>query len=352
MSLRNNSFSSLEMSSPSSDGECSSPPIITISESATSEEESGPAGSIGSVLSSNEHLSSPDWRSSAHLVEDKCLWRSVWGSVGSINSIRLSAEGFTKINPATNCNDDHLLNVSPCGDTDFVTQRRDPTDGSPDFFYVYGYFFYDLGIKLPFSPFICHILSWLNVAPCQLLPNAWGFIRCFEILCEHHSVTPTYPLFFYFYKTVTSKPTSVKWVPLLARKGRSLFTPLKSHYKVWQKKFFKVADSPEIPNLFRDSENRPLFPFYWTKNPRRNINVEFEALELSERGTACYLMSLPTFPGNELVLAAKDKIVPYFFSKFPMLVTCLFLLSYANLCFCIPTQLLWVRVRLIPTPEV
>ncbi|XP_057439358.1 uncharacterized protein LOC130731171 isoform X1 [Lotus japonicus] len=303
MSTQNFSISSLELTSPSTEGEVSAPTVIEIQSSPSTHEDSGPAGSVDSVLSSNGDLSSPEWRSNAHLVEDKCLWRSIWGSLGSISSLRISSQGFTKINPATSNNEDHLLNVLPCGEDDCVLFRKEPTDESPDFFFVYGYFFLDLNIKLPFSPFICHVLTFLNVAPCQLQPNAWGFIRCFEILCEHLSCTPTYPLFFLFYKTVTTKPTSVKWVPLLARKNMSRFTALKSHYKVWQKKYFKVMESPEMNNLFRDSDNNPLFPFYWTKNPRRKISVSYDALDESEQAIADYLRTLPVISGHDLIEA-------------------------------------------------
>lgn len=147
------------------------------------------------------------------------------------------------------------------------------------------------------------------------LPNAWGFVKCFELLCDHLSVTPTYPLFFYFYKSLTSRPKFMSFNPLSARHNMAIFKPLKSNFKHWQKNFFKVAYSPEIKNWFRDSKERPLFPFYWTANPRRDITVPLEALTLEEQRVALYLLSLPQISCNDLLQAAKDGQIPQFFSK-------------------------------------
>ncbi|XP_057414990.1 uncharacterized protein LOC130709872 [Lotus japonicus] len=94
----------------------------------------------------------------------------------------------------------------------------------------------------------------------------------------------------------------------------SRFTALKSHYKVWQKKYFKVMESPEIKNLFRDSDNNPLFPFYWTKNPRRKISVSYDALDESEQGIADYLRTLPVISGHDLIEASKSGTLNQFFT--------------------------------------
>lgn len=93
----------------------------------------------------------------------------------------------------------------------------------------------------------------------------------------------------------------MSFVPLSARHNMAIFKPLKSNFKHWQKKFFKIVHSPEIKDLFRDSKERPLCPFYWTANPRRNITVVLEALTLVEQRVALYLVYLPQISCNDLL---------------------------------------------------
>ncbi|RHN66645.1 putative transposase (putative), gypsy type [Medicago truncatula] len=42
----------------------------------------------------------------------------------------------------------------------------------------------EFGVKVPFTRFEMDVLKFLNVAPSQIQPNSWAFIKCFEILCE------------------------------------------------------------------------------------------------------------------------------------------------------------------------
>ena len=55
------------------------------------------------------------------------------------------------------------------------------TNGVP-FTFIYSAIFKRLRLRLPFTFFEKELLTELNVAPCQLHSNAWGFIRAFEIL--------------------------------------------------------------------------------------------------------------------------------------------------------------------------
>ncbi|RDX96118.1 hypothetical protein CR513_21264, partial [Mucuna pruriens] len=108
---------------------------------------------------------------------------------------------------------------------------------SPDetpFFYVYEPVFSKLGLKLPFSPFKQTVLRALNVAPTQLHPNSWAFVRAFELMCEDLGRAPSLGVFFWFFR--------VKKAP-------------------------KVYPGKSGPSLMMDSSGTPLFPFYWTSQP-------------------------------------------------------------------------------------
>ncbi|KAL2324948.1 hypothetical protein Fmac_024006 [Flemingia macrophylla] len=66
-------------------------------------------------------------------------------------------------------------------------------------FYVYDCWFRDLHVKLPFDDFIMSVLRMLNMAPTQLHPNSWAAMQAFKVLCLDLGVTPSAPLFLYFY---------------------------------------------------------------------------------------------------------------------------------------------------------
>ncbi|RDX75010.1 hypothetical protein CR513_45160, partial [Mucuna pruriens] len=74
------------------------------------------------------------------------------------------------------------VRLRPCRPNESVNNQVSP-DEAP-FFYIYEPIFSKLGLKLPFTTFERSILQALNVAPSQLHPNSWVFVRAFERLCE------------------------------------------------------------------------------------------------------------------------------------------------------------------------
>ena len=73
------------------------------------------------------------------------------------------------------------------------------TNGVP-FTFIYSAIFKRLRLRLPFTFFEKELLTELNVAPCQLHPNGWGFIRAFEILCNYFGHPPSTDVFLYFFE--------------------------------------------------------------------------------------------------------------------------------------------------------
>ncbi|RDX81015.1 hypothetical protein CR513_38358, partial [Mucuna pruriens] len=74
------------------------------------------------------------------------------------------------------------LQVFPCRADKPVC--KEPTDDREPFFYLYDTLSFKLGIRLPFTKSERAILHALNIAPTQLHPNYWAFIRAFELLSE------------------------------------------------------------------------------------------------------------------------------------------------------------------------
>ncbi|MED6163220.1 hypothetical protein PIB30_077873, partial [Stylosanthes scabra] len=50
--------------------------------------------------------------------------------------------------------------------------------------FVYESIFTKVGIRVPFTEFQVEVLSEYEVAPSQIHPNSWGFIRAFEVVCR------------------------------------------------------------------------------------------------------------------------------------------------------------------------
>lgn len=67
---------------------------------------------------------------------------------------------------------------------------------SGDRFALYEYIFKEIGYRLPFTSFQIVAFANLQVALSQLHPNAFAFMRAFEIVCDFLGIRATISLFF------------------------------------------------------------------------------------------------------------------------------------------------------------
>ena len=95
---------------------------------------------------------------------------------------------------------DRFVRIALCGENEPVCcdESSDP-EGPFRFFYVI--VFKKIHLRLPLSIFEKYLLTELNIAPAQLHPNSWAFVRAFTILCSHLDLSPTVEIFFYFFET-------------------------------------------------------------------------------------------------------------------------------------------------------
>ncbi|RDX88896.1 hypothetical protein CR513_29439, partial [Mucuna pruriens] len=173
---------------------------------------------------------------------------------------------------------------------------------SPDetpFFYVYEPVFSKLGLKLPFSSFEQTVLRVLNVAPTQLHPNSWAFVRAFELLCEDLGRAPSLGVFFWFFRV--KKAPKVGWMSLSSRPNRQLLKPFLESFKIFKDKFFKVSPGKSGPSLMMDLSGTPLFPFYWTPQPAVSITIVRKDLEKWEDEFVGIIENLPRLFCSELI---------------------------------------------------
>src|SRR4051812_48976054 len=63
-------------------------------------------------------------------------------------------------------------------------------------FAMYKFVFKEVGLRLPFTHLQRSVFGWLRLCSSQLHPNAFAFLRAFDIVCGFLEVEATLPLFF------------------------------------------------------------------------------------------------------------------------------------------------------------
>ena len=94
---------------------------------------------------------------------------------------------------------DDDIAVLPCTLGEPVCGDERANEGVP-FFYFYQVVFKTIGVRLPFSWFEKELLTEINVAPAQLYPNSWAFVKAFDILFGFLGCAPSVDLFLHFFE--------------------------------------------------------------------------------------------------------------------------------------------------------
>jgi len=135
-----------------------------------------------------------------------------------------------------------------------------------EIFHMYGAVLEEFGVRIPFTLFQMDVLRFLNVAPTQIRPNSWVFIRGFEILCEALDMVPSVGAFFHFYGTKGVDKGS--WVSISAHAGKSLFPSYASNFKKnWRVSFMKVCAAKDSSTYVSSVNGELIFPLSWTNSP-------------------------------------------------------------------------------------
>ena len=100
---------------------------------------------------------------------------------------------------------------------------------------------------MPLTGFERALLTEINVAPTQLHPNSWAFVRAFAILYNHLGHTPSVDVFLHFFEA--KSPGKKLWVSFNRVAGRVLLILFRQSYKGFKGKFFKVCCSTHEPTL-------------------------------------------------------------------------------------------------------
>ena len=171
-------------------------------------------------------------------------------------------------------------------ENDFNIQIRIPPRGMPicaddratngvPFTFVYSAIFKRLKLRLPFTFFEKELMMELNVAPCQLHPNAWAFIRAFQILCSYFGHNASVDVFLYFFEA--KNPGDRSWVSLNGVAGRVLLGLYQQSFKDWKGRFYMISATPQSPSLLEG------YPLYWVPGVEFKKSRDLEAMAPYER---------------------------------------------------------------------
>jgi len=175
------------------------------------------------------------------------------------------------------------VRVVPCRLDEPVCSDESPDPERP-FCFVYSTVFKRLRLRLPLTGFEHALLTEVNVAPAQLHPNSWAFVRAFSILCDHFGHTPSVDVFLSFFEA--KSPGKKLWVNFNGVTGRVLLTLFQQSYKGFKGKFFKIRCSKSDLTLLDG------FPLYWVKESGLKKSRNLEDLPTREREVCTFFSYL------------------------------------------------------------
>ena len=133
--------------------------------------------------------------------------------------------------------------------------------------FIYTTFFKKVKLRLPFTRFERELLTELNIAPAQLHPNSWAFVRAFQIICAHLGLPASVDVFLFLFEA--KNPGDRLWVSLNGIAGRSILSIFQQSYKDWKGKFVKVCQNDQDPSLLDG------FPLYWVNKGNKDSKESF-----------------------------------------------------------------------------
>ena len=240
---------------------------VIVSSSGAQPSASAPASPPPVVTSFHDNAKVYDWAPLALLSETSILLPE-----DHLNSL-LSHDPDEPSCSIDRENDFHIrVRIPPRGMPICADDRA--TNGVP-FVFVYSAIFKRLKLRLPFTFFEKELMMELNVAPCQLHPNAWAFIRAFQILCNYFGHNASVEVFLYFFEA--KKPGDRFWVSLNGVAGRVLLGLYQQSFKDWKGRFYMISATPQSPHLLEG------YPLYWVPQVQFKKPKDLETMAPYER---------------------------------------------------------------------
>ena len=156
--------------------------------------------------------------------------------------------------------------VLPCHPEEPICADDKASDGE-SFCFLYTTFFKKVKLRLPFTRFERELLTELDIAPAQLHPNSWAFVRAFQIICAHLGLPASVDVFLFLFEA--KHPGDRLWVSLNGMAGRSILSIFQQSYKDWKGKFIQVRQNDQDASLLDG------FPLYWVNKGNKDSKGSF-----------------------------------------------------------------------------
>ncbi|GAU16312.1 hypothetical protein TSUD_299440 [Trifolium subterraneum] len=246
-------------------------------ESGSSDSDSSGNDSDCVIISPSE-FSSKNPNNRSLIVADSVATISTSMEISSKFTTAEFVSTFRQVVQVSGGGDKNKVVIDPVALCEFVTTVNEQ---EPHYFYMYTHVLQTLHLWLPFNSFECQILRAINVAPCQLHPNSWAFLKAFQIACEGHSLVPTVGVFFCFFHVKNVSPHSLISISSQPNKGR--FSLYASNFKNYRDTFVRFGCGEGFSELMFDASGNRLFPFYWSSSPRLIKGTRLSTLNEHER---------------------------------------------------------------------
>ncbi|GAU32709.1 hypothetical protein TSUD_101300 [Trifolium subterraneum] len=236
-------------------------------ESGSSDSDSDSSGNDSDcVIISPSEFSSKNPNNRSLIVADSVATISTSMEISSSFTTDGFVSTFRQVVQVSGERGENRVVIDPIALGEFVTTVNEQ---EPHYFYMYTHVLQTLHLWLPFNSFECQILRVMNVAPYQLHPNSWAFLKAFQVACEGPGLVPTVGVFFCFFHVKNVSPHSLISISSQPNKGR--FSLYASNIKSYRDTFVRFRCGEGFPELMFDVSGDRLFPFYWSSS-RRLIN--------------------------------------------------------------------------------
>jgi hypothetical protein len=127
-------------------------------------------------------------------------------------------------------------------------------------------------------------------------------MKAFQLACLGLEIEkPSVDIFLSFYTIKNISPDSQVFIS--SQPNRKRFHLYTSNFKNFKNTFLRVRGRESFPDVKFDKDQEPLFPFYWTQNPRVIKGTRYESLTEFERDTVTYIERLCIMNVSDLLEA-------------------------------------------------
>ena len=132
-------------------------------------------------------------------------------------------------------------------------------------FPMYEVVFKDIGFQLPFLDFQREVFRWTKLSPSQIHPNAYAFMRAFELVCNYLKVPAFKNVFF----TIFTVQHGNDWVSF--RQTKKMFEIFAGKVRSFKERFFVIrlkrdAALSTLLGAAKDGSSFPFFPLCWKRD--------------------------------------------------------------------------------------